>query len=94
VSVTVQAERLVGTAELEHMLGVTRQRIFQLTSSGDFPEPLTALRMGQIWDLAVIRSWARKVGRTLTELPAQWPLASPAAAGTTPRSGKYGRRPE
>lgn len=83
----MQAERLVGTAELEHLVGVSRQRIFQLKSGPDFPAPITALRGGEIWDLAAIRSWAARVGRTLNELPTPWPPASSSGD----QVGKYRR---
>lgn len=86
---TVKADRLVGTSELQQILGVTRQRIFQLVAGKDFPEPITALRMGQIWDLDAIRGWATRTGRTLHELPAEWPPA--ASAGAPPRSNRTGQ---
>ena len=86
MSGTVKADRLVGTSELQQILGVSRQRIFQLVAGKGFPEPLTALRMGQIWDLDAICAWATRTGRTLHELPAEWPPA--ASAGAPPRSDR------
>jgi len=86
---TVKPDRLVGSSELQQILGVTRQRIFQLVAGKDFPEPITALRMGQIWDLDAIRAWATRTGRTLHELPTEWPPT--AFTGATPRSSRPGQ---
>ena len=62
---------LVGAAELGEMLGVSRQRINQLTTHRDFPAPVVVLRMGKVWDLADVRTWADEHGRTLLPLAAR-----------------------
>lgn len=56
---------LVGTAEIAKMLGVSRQRVHQLTSSPGFPEPESRLEMGVIWDAEKVRTWAREHGRQI-----------------------------
>jgi hypothetical protein len=72
------------------MLGVSRQRITQLTADAAFPEPVTELRMGKVWDLADIESWAKRTGRELRRLPASWPVDT-AADSPGSGSGKYRR---
>jgi predicted DNA-binding transcriptional regulator AlpA len=86
----VDGSRLRGSAELQYMLGVSRQRITQLTADAAFPEPVTELRMGKVWDLADIESWAQRAGRELRRLPASWPVDT-AADSPGSGSGKYRR---
>lgn len=79
---------LVGTAELQHMLGLSRSRVFQLLVEEDFPAPYAVLRMGKVWDLERIRAWAAAAGRALQPLPPAWPHdASDGDAGS-----RYRRR--
>lgn len=58
---------LVAAAEIAEMLGLSRQRISQLTASPDFPKPWTELRMGKIWLAADVREWAAKRKRPSAE---------------------------
>lgn len=51
---------LVAAAEIADMLGLSRQRISQLTAAPDFPKPWTELRMGKIWLASDIRDWAER----------------------------------
>lgn len=57
----------VGVLEVAELLGVSRQRVFQLMKRADFPAPFATLACGQIWrkgDLSTfIDSWKRKPGR-------------------------------
>jgi hypothetical protein len=76
----LDGSRLRGSAELQYMLDVSRQRITQLTADPGFPAPIAELRMGKVWDLEDVVAWARRVGRELRELP-------DSAVG----SGKYRR---
>ncbi|NAS22473.1 hypothetical protein GT755_12350 [Herbidospora sp. NEAU-GS84] len=58
----------MGAAEIGLMLGgLSRQRVSQLTSSDDFPEPVVRLKMGAIWRANDVRKWARDHNRTLAE---------------------------
>lgn len=82
--------QLVGSAELQHLLGVNRQRVSVLVAGAGFPAPVAILRMGQVWDLEDVRAWADEVGRTLHALPESWPLTS-EGAGEGPRPGRYRR---
>jgi hypothetical protein len=65
----MDGSRLCGSAELQLMLGVSRQRITQLTADPGFPEPVAELRMGKVWDLRDVQGWAKQVGRQLRTLP-------------------------
>ena len=56
---------LVGAAEIAALLGVSRQRVDQLSRHQDFPEPLTELASGRIWTRQSIEEWARASGREI-----------------------------
>jgi prophage regulatory protein len=52
--------RLVGTYEIGVMLGVSRQRVYQLTNDPTFPEPAAELRRGSVWLTEDIEAWMAK----------------------------------
>ena len=54
---------LVGVYEIAEMLGVTRQRIDQLSRAADFPAPEATLQSGRIWKREDVETWARETGR-------------------------------
>jgi predicted DNA-binding transcriptional regulator AlpA len=54
---------LVGSAEIGRMLGVSRQRVQQLISRDDFPQPEVVLDMGKVWQRADVEAWAKAHGR-------------------------------
>jgi hypothetical protein len=60
--------KLVGVAEMALMLGVTRQRVQQLTQRPDFPEPRHRFIMGNAWLLTDFTEWAKANGRTLRKI--------------------------
>lgn len=60
-------EEYVGSAELAEMFGVSRQRVYQLTSREDFPEPFLRLRLGSVWRTEDVRAWAESKGREIHE---------------------------
>lgn len=49
--------RLVGAHEIRAMLGVSRQRVYQLAGKPDFPKPVARLAQGKIWNLDDIEAW-------------------------------------
>ncbi len=56
-----QPPELVAAAEIADMLGVSRQRVSQLTGDDapfGFPEPWVRLRMGKVWLASDVRAWA------------------------------------
>jgi prophage regulatory protein len=62
---------VVAAAEVAAMLGVSRQRVTQLTAKPDFPAPLTTLSVGKIWSYAAVRAWAERTGRSVHPIPAR-----------------------
>jgi predicted DNA-binding transcriptional regulator AlpA len=48
---------LVGTAEIAEMLGVSRQRVHQLSRREDFPAPVAVLSAGSIWEREAVDVW-------------------------------------
>jgi predicted DNA-binding transcriptional regulator AlpA len=60
---------LVGAREVAAMLGLTRQRVTQLSKEDGWPEPEVVLTNGQpIWRTADIEDWARRDGREIRRL--------------------------
>ena len=53
------AQELMGTAEIAELMGVSRQRVHQITQRPDFPEPVARLVAGHIWDAADVRRWIK-----------------------------------
>jgi hypothetical protein len=58
---------VVGATEAARMLGVSRQRLYQLAERDDFPPPMVQLAAGPVWLTDSIRaferSWDRRPGR-------------------------------
>lgn len=55
---------LVAVAEIAQMLGVSKQRVYQLLDEDDtFPAPADQLTVGRIWRRADVEKWARAAGR-------------------------------
>jgi len=51
---------VVGAPEVAQMLGVSRQRVYQLIDTyPDFPAPVATLAVGRIWSRASIEEWNR-----------------------------------
>lgn len=51
---------LMGRQEIATLLGVSHQRVTQLTHRPDFPKPLAVLALGQVWSGADVRAWAER----------------------------------
>jgi predicted DNA-binding transcriptional regulator AlpA len=49
--------RLVGAHEIRELLGVTRQRVYQLARGDGFPSPVATLAQGKIWLIDDIEAW-------------------------------------
>jgi predicted DNA-binding transcriptional regulator AlpA len=57
---------VLGVTEVAGLLGVSRQRVDQLSHSDpDFPEPMTTLGRGRLWEKKSIEKWARGSGREI-----------------------------
>jgi prophage regulatory protein len=49
---------VVGVPEIARMLGVSRQRVYQLIDAyEDFPEPVATLAVGRIWSREAVEKW-------------------------------------
>ena len=49
---------LMGAHEIRVRLGgISRQRVYQLTSSRDFPKPVADLAQGKIWLAEEVEAW-------------------------------------
>jgi predicted DNA-binding transcriptional regulator AlpA len=57
---------LMGSYEIQQLLGVSRQRVQQLITRDDFPEPYDSLAMGKVWLRQDIERWARDRQMRLT----------------------------
>jgi predicted DNA-binding transcriptional regulator AlpA len=61
------APELLGVAELAEALGVSRQRVYELTEGQDFPAPFVHLKAGPVWQRSALArfmsSWKRRPGR-------------------------------
>jgi predicted DNA-binding transcriptional regulator AlpA len=54
---------VVGVPEIAQILGVTRQRVYQLIEAyDDFPDPIATLAVGRIWSQAAVEEWNRLHG--------------------------------
>lgn len=55
--------RVMGAYEIAELLGVSRQRVQQLTKEPGFPKPVAVLKAGSVWRRPSVEAWARKAGR-------------------------------
>ncbi len=63
------SEALVGPAEIAKMFGgISRQRVYQLTSREDFPLPVASLTVGKIWSYDDVVAYAGRTGRRIYPL--------------------------
>lgn len=49
----------MGQAEIADRLGVSRQRVQQLTNKPNWPDPFDVLAMGKVWWIKDIEQWIR-----------------------------------
>jgi predicted DNA-binding transcriptional regulator AlpA len=49
---------LVGAREIAAMLGLTRQRVHQLSQEAGFPKPVASLGLGNVWETSDVEEWA------------------------------------
>jgi prophage regulatory protein len=56
--VAKQSVNLMGAHEIRVRLGgISRQRVYQLTSRADFPSPIADLVQGKVWLSADVEAW-------------------------------------
>lgn len=62
-----RSEDLFGVAEIAALLGVSRQRVYELRAKPQFPQPMTELAAGPVWARteidAFLAGWERRPGR-------------------------------
>lgn len=52
---------LMGSHEIRARLGgISRQRVYQITNSKTFPDPVAVLEMGKVWLKADVENWIKK----------------------------------
>ncbi|HEX5204174.1 helix-turn-helix transcriptional regulator [Paractinoplanes rhizophilus] len=54
---TSPPSRLVGAHEIRLRLGLSRQRVQQLTHFSTFPKPIAELEQGKVWRSEDIEAW-------------------------------------
>lgn len=57
---------VVGPAEVAALFGVIRQRAYQITQTGDFPQPIAVLAKGGVWNTGDVLAYAARHKRTVT----------------------------
>ena len=51
----------MGAHEIRMRLGgISRQRVYQITSRPDFPQPIAELGQGKVWGAADVEAWIRR----------------------------------
>lgn len=52
---------LMGSHEIRMRLGeISRQRVYQITNSKTFPDPVAQLEMGKVWLKSDVEKWIRE----------------------------------
>jgi predicted DNA-binding transcriptional regulator AlpA len=60
-------DNLLGASEVANLLGVSRQRVYQLkTTYPTFPKPIVQLARGALWSGIEVDRWARQWRRNTT----------------------------
>lgn len=87
---------LVGTAEISDMLGVSRQRVAQLASVPDFPQPTAELTAGRVWLRSAVLQWIGahpdRLAYTFREATGMFELFSPSARQVVTAAGENARQ--
>jgi predicted DNA-binding transcriptional regulator AlpA len=76
---------LIGAHEIRDMLGVSRQRVYQLAGREDFPRPFATLAQGKIWLVEDVEAWIRTHRSATLSRPRR------PRVGKTIRSALHGR---
>jgi hypothetical protein len=78
-------QELMSTIEIRALLGVVRQRAYQITQHPGFPPPIAELGIGKVWDGAAVRTWAaHRANKTTTTQPHPSPPDPRAPAAQLP----------
>jgi prophage regulatory protein len=64
------AFRLVGAAEIRGMLGgVSKQRVYQITTKKGYPDPVAVLQVGKVWLAEDVEKW---IEENRPDLAGEW----------------------
>ncbi len=64
---SVRRMELVGAHEIRVMLGgISKQRVYVITSHRNFPDPVADLMQGKVWRKADVEAWIREHRPELT----------------------------
>lgn len=66
---SVEKVKLMGAAEIQRRLNLGRNRVFQITSNRNFPEPYAELTMGNVWAADDVEAWIAVHRPELAEEP-------------------------
>jgi prophage regulatory protein len=59
----------MGAHEIRVRLGgISRQRVYQLTSRADFPAPIADLAQGKVWVAADVEAWIATRRRSVSDV--------------------------
>lgn len=71
---------VVGVSEIAELLGVTSQRVGQITRDyADFPPPIATLAAGRVWDLRAVKAWISKHPERRSGRPRKRPTSGEGA---------------
>lgn len=75
-----ETPRFMGNYEIKTLLGISRQRVYQITQMDIFPSPVAVLRSGGIWLATDVDDWISgymaKRHQAVAEAPAELPSAT------------------
>lgn len=75
----------MGAGEIARRLGLSRQRVQQLSERDDWPDPYDELAMGRVWLIADIEAWITRQRSEIAAPDADFirdPPAGPPASRT------------
>jgi len=56
----LEPDELMGATDVARLLGVSRQRVYQLSSEAAFPAPAAHLARGAVWSRADVEAWSER----------------------------------
>lgn len=81
----------MGPHEIRARLGVSRQRVYQITTRPDFPKEIADLAQGKVWLASDVEAWfvARRGGMIALQCPATKIPQCSHPAGHAAREGRH-----
>ncbi|MFL5737322.1 MAG: helix-turn-helix transcriptional regulator [Actinomycetota bacterium] len=69
VALNTGGESFVGVAEIAQILGVSKQRVYELREKPTFPQPVARLRSGPVWQRSMLNRFIAEWPRRRTGRP-------------------------